>query len=241
MTAECTESASAARSATESRSGPGRRKERRQFSQSRKDRRERARPTARHLAEATNQAPRNPELERNSCLPRGVGVTTSEARAGRAARRHEPRPMLRSTVARPAGRSPVSRRHRDDELDPPLPPAPVGIPECLVVMGLGPSPSQGGYCTRVGGVLARGRAYCTKPGPSWSAPDCRPVAPHPRAVRAQRHHSDHTRPFGDATNRVPSATRSSTPLPARRPATPAPGNPPHLCLRCHDIRNPQTP
>ena len=233
MTAECTESASAARSATESRSGPGRRKERRQFSQSRKDRRERARPTARHLAEATNQAPRNPELERNSCLPRGVGVTTSEARAGRAARRHEPRPMLRSTVARPAGRSPVSRRHRDDELDPPLPPAPVGIPECLVVMGLGPSPSQGGYCTRVGGVLARGRAYCTKPGPSWSAPDCRPVAPHPRAVRAQRHHSDQTCP--------PSAKRPSAPLPARRPTTPTLEQPAPPRLRCHGTRNPQTP
>ena len=50
-----------------------------------------------------------------------------------------------------AGRTdPYEPRDLDDELDPPLPPAPVGILECLVVIDLGPSPSQVGYCTRVG-------------------------------------------------------------------------------------------
>ena len=33
-----------------------------------------------------------------------------------------------------------------------------------------------------GVVLAKGCPYCTRPRPSWSTPECRPLAPHPRAV-----------------------------------------------------------
>ena len=51
------------------------------------------------------------------------------------------------------------------------------------------------------------------PGPSWSTPDCRPVAPEVRAVHARRHHSDQARP------------------PRRRDqATPAPGQPARPCV-----------
>ena len=52
------------------------------------------------------------------------------------------------------------------------------------------------------GVLVRGCAYCTRPGPSWSAPEHWPVAPHPRAVRAGCHRSDQARPFGEAIKRL---------------------------------------
>ena len=45
-----------------------------------------------------------------------------------------------------------------------------------------------------GVVLARGCAYCTSPGPSWSTPDPPSVAPHPRAVHARCHPSNRTRP-----------------------------------------------
>ena len=68
-----------------------------------------------------------------------------------------------------------------------------------------------------GDVLARGCPYCTRAGPSWSTPDCRPVAPDPRAVRAERHQGHQARPF-----------------PARRPPTPTSGGSPHRCLGCPD-------
>ena len=156
-------------------------------------------------------------------------------------------------VFSPAGHRPAPAQEPGDHGSTPAPapaPSPLSRPTCtrlglswsgVVRTARSPGKPPIGVSDVMTSETLRSHETTQKPGPSWSAPDCRPVAPHPRAVRAQRHHSDHTRPFGDATNRVPSATRSSTPLPARRPATPAPGNPPHLCLRCHDIRNPQTP
>ena len=48
-----------------------------------------------------------------------------------------------------------------------------------------------------------------RPGPSWSTPDYRPLAPHPRAVRAQRHQGGCARPFSDATKRAPLSGKTS--------------------------------
>ena len=74
--------------------------------------------------------------------------------------------------------------------------------------------------------LTKGCAYCTKAPPTRSAPDPRPVASHPRAVRpddAGSHHSDRGTPLRQAD------------AAALRPADP----PPTGVLRRHDIRNSQ--
>ena len=58
-----------------------------------------------------------------------------------------------------------------------------------------PAPAPGRPVLHEGGVvLARGCAYCTSPGPSWSTPDPPSVAPHPRAVHARHRPSNRTRP-----------------------------------------------
>ena len=47
---------------------------------------------------------------------------------------------------------------------------------------LWPEPLSGRLLHEGGVVLSRDCPYCTRPRPPWSTPDCRPVAPHPRAV-----------------------------------------------------------
>ena len=62
-----------------------------------------------------------------------------------------------------------------------------------------PGPVSGRLLHEGGVVLARGCAYCTSPGPSWSTPDPPSVAPHPRAVHARCHPSNRTRPADKAS------------------------------------------
>ena len=65
-----------------------------------------------------------------------------------------------------------------------------------------PAGAPSGRLLHEGGVLlADSRVYSTKVRGSCSTDNPWPVQPHPRAVRAQRHRSDHTRSLGDAVKR----------------------------------------
>ena len=54
-----------------------------------------------------------------------------------------------------------------------------------------------------GVVLARGCPYCTRSGPSWSTPECLPVAPDPRAVPAGAMSARSTSPRPSRARRRP--------------------------------------
>ena len=74
-----------------------------------------------------------------------------------------------------------------------------------------------------GAVLARGCPYCTRLRPPWSTPDCRPVAPHPRAVRPKTRPGDvpgvragGTRAAGQPGHTDPAVTLAYCVTPERR-------------------------
>ena len=75
------------------------------------------------------------------------------------------------------------------------------VPVVMVRRRLRPESVRVGLLHEGGDPLAKGCAYCTKAPPTRSAPDPRPVASHPRAVRpddAGSYHSDRGTPLRQA-------------------------------------------